>query len=99
MSLKRHKRMRKKHVETPSKIRDSGKSKPPLKRRVNSAEELLGDVEPIYDYDTIAFETAEVFANEGGRFAFSLFSDAPNRSQKYEEAAKRALTAALDKIP
>lgn len=99
MGLKRHKKVRKKHFEMSSKSRLTQRLKDPLERQVNSAEELLGDVMPVYDYDTIAFQTAEAWANEGGRFAFLLFNDPPSRSQEYEEAAVRALTAALDEVP
>jgi hypothetical protein len=100
MSLRRRKKMRKKQSSSGSPYRArAGDFKHALERQVNSAEALLADVTPEYDYDTIAFETAEAYANEGGRFAFSLFEDVPSRSQEYEEAAVKALTAALNEIP
>lgn len=70
-----------------------------LEREVTSVEDLLGELKPTYDDDNVAFETAEMYANDGGRFSFLLFTNAPSRSQEYDEAATKRLATALDQIP
>ena len=80
------------------KNRNTHASHESLERQVNSVEDMLGEIRPTYDYDTISFETAEAYADAGGRFAFSMFPDTPSRSQEYDDAAVRALTAALDEV-
>jgi hypothetical protein len=69
-----------------------------LEAQVNSVEDILGEIKPAYDYDIISFETAEAYADSGGRFAFSMFPDAPSRSQQYDEAAVKSMAAALEKV-
>jgi len=69
-----------------------------LQTQMNSVEEVLGEINTEYDYDIISFETAEAYADSGGRFAFSMFPDAPSRAQQYDEAAVKSMAAALEKV-
>jgi hypothetical protein len=70
-----------------------------LEEDVVYAEDIIGELLPVYDEDNVAFETAEMYAEIGGRFGFPMFSDSQSRSQEYDQAAEEALEVALDKVP
>ena len=67
-------------------------------RRVINAERIVGRLLPKFDEDNVEFETAEIYANEGGQFGFPMFRDSQSRAQQYDRATEEALNKALQKI-
>jgi hypothetical protein len=67
-------------------------------RGIINAERIVGKLLPEFDEDNVEFETAEIYANEGGQFGFPMFRDSQSRAQQYDRATDEALSKALQKI-